>query len=85
MMSFCDPSGTLVLSFTQHSKIFFGLLTLMSPVRHHPLILDPQHSSWVSLLMWRSWWKPVSVRETDQLFLDFHMTHLSDCLRMSMS
>jgi hypothetical protein len=50
MVSFA-PGGTLVLSFTQHSKIIFGFLTRMSPVCHHPLILDPQHSSWMSFLM----------------------------------
>ena len=38
-MASCAPDGTFVLSFTQHSKIFFGFLTQMSPVRHHPLIL----------------------------------------------
>ncbi len=50
LQSCCPPelwalSDTLVLSLTQHSKIFFGFLTRMSPVPHHPLISDPQHSS----------------------------------------
>ena len=52
----------------------------MSPVRHHPLILDPQHSSWMS---GRSWWKPSFFREVDHLSLDFHMTHVSVCMRLS--
>ncbi len=56
IMDSCVPDGTFVLSFTQFSKIFFGFFTRMSPVRHHPLILNPQHSSWMSWLMWRSWW-----------------------------
>ena len=35
------PDDTFVLSLTQHSKIFLGFLTRMSPVYHHPLILNP--------------------------------------------
>ena len=82
-MAFCAPCGTIFLSLTQHSQIFFDFLTRMSPVRHHPLILDPQHSSRVSSLRWRSWWKPFFCRDVYHLSLDFHMTHLSDCWRLS--
>ncbi len=69
VMTSCPPDETFVLSFTQNSKIFFDFLTRMSPVRHHPLILNPKHSFWISWWMWRSWWKTVFFRETDHVSL----------------
>ena len=49
-MSFAVSLGTFAGDFTQHSLNFLHFVALMSPLRHHPLILLPQQSSLVFLL-----------------------------------
>ncbi len=40
-MTFCVPFGDHVWDFTQYSLIFLHFVVVMSPLRHHPLILSP--------------------------------------------
>ena len=56
-MSFVASLGTFPGDFTQHSLVFLDFVVLMSPLRHHPLILFPQQSSLVLSFRDSSWWK----------------------------
>ena len=53
---FLAAVGTSSAVFTQHSNNFLCFVALMSPLRHHPLILKPQQSDCFFLCMSRSWW-----------------------------
>ncbi len=53
---FLASVGTSAAIFTQHSNDFLGFVTLMSPLRQHPLILKPQQSDCLFLCISRSWW-----------------------------
>ena len=46
---------TSVTVFTQHSKDFLGFVVRMSPLRHHPLIFNPQKSDGLILCMLKSY------------------------------
>ena len=56
-MSLVVVLGTFAGDFTQYSLVFLHFVDLMSPLRHHPLILLPQQSSLVFLFEVSSWWK----------------------------
>ena len=56
-MSLTDSLGTFAGDLTQHSLVLLHFVALMSPLRHHPLILLPQQSSLVSLFRVSNWWK----------------------------
>jgi hypothetical protein len=58
-MSFTASLGTFAGDFTQHSLVFLHFVALMSPLRHHPLILLPHQSALVFLFRDSTWWKPV--------------------------
>ena len=71
------PVGVSEVVFTQHLKDFLVFVVRMSPFHHHPLILNPHHSSYWSLCMLRSWWKTAFCRGSDHsLSLVFHIVHL---------
>ena len=71
------------MDFTQHSKVSFCFVTLMSPLRHHPLILKPLMFSFSSWLKDRSWWKPPFFEVCVQvLSLVFHTTQFSVSCRV---
>ena len=77
-MMFCASLGASVGDFTQHSKAVFRFVTLMSPLCHHPLILEPLMFSFFSLWKDRSWWKPYCWKVCVQvLSLVFHTTQFS--------
>ena len=84
LMSFAASLGTFAGDFTQHSLIFLHFVALMSPLRHHPLILSPQQSSLVFLFRDSSWWKPALCSSWVHLLsLVFHITQLSFSRRAS--
>ena len=75
--------GASAGDFTQHSKVAFCFVTLMSPLRHHPLILKPLMFSSSSRLKDRSWWKPSLFKVCVQvLSLVFHTTQFSVSCRV---
>jgi hypothetical protein len=50
-MDSCAADGTFALILTQHSKIVLVFLTRISPVSHHPLILNPQYKFVLDVLV----------------------------------
>jgi hypothetical protein len=81
-MSFCAPLGAFAGDFTQHSTIFLHFVSLMSPLRHHPLILCPQLPTVVFLFSSRerSWSNPSYCSSCVHLLsFVFHIIQSSMC------
>ncbi len=70
--------------FTQYSLVFLHFVDLMSPLRHHPLILLPQQSALVFLFRDSNWWKSTRCSSCVHLVsFVFHITILSFSRRSS--
>ena len=83
-MSLAASLGTLAGDFTQHSLFFLHFVALMSPLRHHPLILLLQLASLVSLFRASIWWKPALYSSCVHLSsFVFQTTQLSFSRRVS--
>ena len=83
-MSLVAALGTFAGDFAQHSLVFLHFVALMSPLRHHPLILLPQQSSLVFLFRVSSWWNPCLCSSYVHLStLVFQTTQLSFSRRVS--
>jgi hypothetical protein len=76
-----DSFGASAADFTEHSNDFLGFVALMSPLRHHPLILKPQQSDCLFLCISRSWWYPACRKSGVHLLsFVFHIVHSVDSL-----
>jgi hypothetical protein len=78
------PTWYVCRGFHPSFPSFFTLRGLMSPLRHHPMILLHQLPAVVFLSRANSWWKPVWRRSCVHLLsFVFHTTHLSLPRRVS--